>query len=295
MLCWSGSFYPQPITNWNRKSTVGLSIDLSTINPLGFVCYAIYTSAFLFSPVIRSQYAARHPASIDPTVRFNDFAFAAHAVVLTVILYTQYWPFIWGFHVPRFQRISWTMAVIFWGSILTPLLVMAVVLLQSPDGGYDPSTWAWIDVVGENELPCFNELLNHWENYKTKLTSFQIYSFSYIKLLITIVKYMPQVALNYKRQSTVGWNIGTILLDLAGGILSMLQLVLDSSLQSDWSGITGNPVKLLLGNVTIFFDAIFCIQHYVLYRDTPDVKGTPGPSEQTPLLVEQDDAVPDRV
>lgn len=75
----------------------------------------------------------------------------------------------------------------------------------------------------------------------------------------------------------------------------MLQLVLDSSLQSDWSGITGNPVKLLLGNVTIFFDAIFCVQHYVLYRDIPDLKGTPGPGEQAPLLVGQDDAVPDQV
>lgn len=102
---------------------------------------------------------------------------------------------------------------------------------------------------------------------------------------------MPQVALNYKRQSTEGWKIGTILLDLAGGVLSMVQLVLDSSLQGDWSGITGNPVKLLLGNITIFFDAIFCIQHYVLYRDTSDLKRTPGLGEQTPLLVEQDDAV----
>ncbi|KAJ5045317.1 hypothetical protein NUH16_002132 [Penicillium rubens] len=268
MLCWSGSFYPQPITNWKRNSTVGLSIDLSTINPLGFVCYAIYTSAFLYSPVIRSQYAARHPASIEPTVRFNDFAFAAHAVALCIVMYTQFWPFIWGFHVPRFQRISWTMAWLFWGCALAPLVVTAIVLAQSPDGGYDPSTWAWIDVI---------------------------YLFSYIKLLITIVKYMPQVALNYKRQSTVGWSIGTILLDLAGGVLSMLQLVLDSSLQSDWSGITGNPVKLLLGNVTIFFDAIFCIQHYVLYRDTPDQKRTPGPGEQSPLLVGQDDAVRDRV
>lgn len=147
MLCWSGSFYPQPITNWKRKSTVGLSIDLSTINPLGFVCYAIYTGAFLYSPLIRSQYAARHPVSIDPTVRFNDFAFAAHAVVLCSILYTQFWPFIWEFHVGRFQRISRTMAFIFWGSILTPLLVTCVVLSQSPDGGYDASSWAWIDVV----------------------------------------------------------------------------------------------------------------------------------------------------
>lgn len=78
---------------------------------------------------------------------------------------------------------------------------------------------------------------------------------------------MPQAWLNYKRQSTVGWNIAQILLDLAGGVLSLVQVVLDSSLQSDWSGITGNPVKFLLGNITIFFDMIFVVQHYVLYRN----------------------------
>ena len=42
--------------------------------------------------------------------------------------------------------------------------------------------------------------------------------------------------------------------------------MIDSSLQSDWSGITGNPVKLGLGNVSIFFDIIFMVQHYILYR-----------------------------
>ncbi|OQD79352.1 hypothetical protein PENANT_c053G08066 [Penicillium antarcticum] len=259
MLCWSGSFYPQPLTNIKRKSTVGLSIDLSTINPLGFVCYAIYTGAFLYSPVIRAQYAARHPVAEEPTVRFNDFVFAAHAVVLTLIMYTQFWPFIWGLHVSRFQRISWLMAGLFWGSVLAPVVVMWIVLARSPDGGHDPSSWAWIDVI---------------------------YSFSYVKLLITIVKYMPQMWLNYQRKSTVGWSIGTILLDLAGGVLSMVQLILDSSLQNDWSGITGNPVKLLLGNVTIFFDMIFVIQHYVLYRE--DSKRTPGPGVRTPLLAQDD-------
>ena len=70
----------------------------------------------------------------------------------------------------------------------------------------------------------------------------------------------------------------------------MAQLVLDSSLQSDWSGITGNPVKLLLGNVSIFFDAIFCIQHYLLYRKSAEDKQPPGPGEQTPLLAEQGNA-----
>lgn len=77
---------------------------------------------------------------------------------------------------------------------------------------------------------------------------------------------MPQAWSNYKRKSTVGWSIGQILLDVAGGVLSIAQLVIDSSLQGDWSGILGNPVKFGLGNVSIFFDIIFMVQHYILYR-----------------------------
>ena len=88
----------------------------------------------------------------------------------------------------------------------------------------------------------------------------------YAKLAITVVKYIPQAWTNYQRKSTEGWSISQILLDVTGGVLSIAQLVIDSSLQQDWSGITGNPVKLGLGNVSILFDCVFMIQHYWLYR-----------------------------
>jgi hypothetical protein len=51
---------------------------------------------------------------------------------------------------------------------------------------------------------------------------------SYIKLAITLIKYVPQVVMNYRRKSTVGWSIGNILLDFTGGTLSMLQMMLNS-------------------------------------------------------------------
>ena len=34
--------------------------------------------------------------------------------------------------------------------------------------------------------------------------------------------------MNYKRKSTVGWSIGNIFLDFTGGILSMLQMIVNS-------------------------------------------------------------------
>ncbi|KAJ4374219.1 hypothetical protein N0V83_002960 [Neocucurbitaria cava] len=172
-LCWSGSFYPQPISNYFRKSTTGLAIDFPTLNVLGFICYTVNTAAFLYSPTIREQYADRHPDSPETTVRFNDFLFAAHGAV---------------------------------------------------------------------------------------------YTLGYVKLLTVLVKYIPQAWVNYKRKSTIGWSIYPMLLDFAGGWLSLAQLVIDSSLQNDWSGVTGNPVKFGLGNITIVFDIVFILQHYVLYR-----------------------------
>jgi hypothetical protein len=70
---------------------------------------------------------------------------------------------------------------------------------------------------------------------------------------LTVWKYVPQVFANFKRQSTVGWSIIQQLLDFSGGLLSMVQLLIDSSLQADWSGLTGNPVKFGLANISMFY------------------------------------------
>lgn len=34
--------------------------------------------------------------------------------------------------------------------------------------------------------------------------------------------------MNYKRKSTVGWSIGNIFLDFTGGVLSMLQMMMNA-------------------------------------------------------------------
>lgn len=117
------------------------------------------------------------------------------------------------------------------------------------------------------------------------LTVQQIYAVSYVKLVVTVVKYIPQAWLNYKRKSTSGWSIDQILLDFAGGVLSISQLLIDSSLQGDWSGLTGNPVKFGLGNISIIFDIIFMTQHYVLYRaHRKDPESGLMVGEERPLL-----------
>lgn len=106
----------------------------------------------------------------------------------------------------------------------------------------------------------------------------------YVKLICTFFKYIPQVVVNFNRKSTVGWSIEQILFDITGGVLSLIQLVIDASFQGDWSGITGNPLKLGLSNISIVFDVIFIVQHFVLYHGQDDLTIKSDDNPEQPLL-----------
>ncbi|XP_039295502.1 cystinosin homolog isoform X2 [Nilaparvata lugens] len=94
-----------------------------------------------------------------------------------------------------------------------------------------------------------------------------IYYCSYIKLTITLIKYIPQAYMNYQRKSTVGWSIGNVILDFTGGILSMAQMLVNAFNYDDLQSIIGDPVKFGLGLFSVVFDVFFIVQHYCLYRD----------------------------
>lgn len=248
--CWSLSFYPQPILNFRRKSTSGTTFDFPLINCLGFLAYFVSNTAFYYSPVIRAQYAARNGGHA-PAVAFNDVVFAAHALLLSLLTTSQYVaPRIWRFEPqPGGNRPSRFVLGTMYGCCAGVLIVVVriVVAASGGDGTHvDPRTdWCWLDAV---------------------------YAAGYVKLWITLIKFTPQILANYRNKSTVGWSIWQILLDFVGGVLSISQLLIDSSMQGDWSGVTGNPVKFLLGNISMFYDLIFFSQHYVLYRGASEDK-----------------------
>lgn len=94
-----------------------------------------------------------------------------------------------------------------------------------------------------------------------------LYYFSYIKLGVTLVKYIPQAYMNYRRKSTEGWSIGNVLLDFTGGSFSLIQMFLEAFNNDKWMFIFGDPTKFGLGALSMFFDIVFIIQHYCLYRN----------------------------
>jgi len=103
--------------------------------------------------------------------------------------------------------------------------------------------------------------------FKVVLWMWFFYYLSYIKLAITLLKYIPQAYLNFKRKSTVGWNIWNVLLDFTGGLLSVGQMIFDGWRNDNWGGLVGDPVKFGLGFTSMVFDVIFMIQHYILYKE----------------------------
>ncbi|KAK9739196.1 PQ loop repeat [Popillia japonica] len=94
-----------------------------------------------------------------------------------------------------------------------------------------------------------------------------IYMCSYVKLVLTLTKYIPQAYMNYRRKSTVGWNIYNVVADFTGGLFSINQMFLNAHNFDEWESLLQNPTKFWLGIVSICFDVVFLIQHYILYRD----------------------------
>ncbi|KAG9126982.1 hypothetical protein FRC07_001146 [Ceratobasidium sp. 392] len=161
----------------------------------------------------------------DNSVQPNDVAFAIHALVLTVIVLFQ------TFYYPRGpgQRLSYFhRAVIAFMVAFFVVDIGRVVAFQEP----------LIDVL---------------------------YHLGTFKLYVSIAKYIPQLRSNFNRKSTEGWSIGNVLLDFTGGLLSLLQLMIDSFALDDWSSITGNPVKFGLSMLSLSFGMLFIVQHFVLY------------------------------
>ena len=226
MLAWSIYSYPQIIMNYQRKSTSGLSNDFSTINVLGYLCYTVYCISFFTSKKIQNMYRQRNDG-MNNTVQSNDVAFSAHALVFSSI---------WIFQIVYYGRFNlsspkFTLSLPFFCLMLVMLIslvVYAIGIILSNDEYGMSGAWNWLDFL---------------------------YLLSLYKVIITFVKYFPQLLLNARRKSTVGWSVWNVILDFIGGVLSLCQLLGDSfDMTGGLSGAIGNPAKLGLGLISISFN-----------------------------------------
>jgi len=120
------------------------------------------------------------------------------------------------------------------------LASLLVVIYPAKEPSYgNLSGWEWLDVV---------------------------YLLGHLKLLISLFKYCPQAYLNYVNKSTRGYSIYISVMDFSGSILSLVQLSIDALLTpGGFRSVIGNPLKFWLGWISIVFDIIFALQHWVFY------------------------------
>lgn len=161
----------------------------------------------------------------DNSVQLNDVAFAIHALVLTVVVLLQTF---------YYRRASGQRLSPFNRAVISFMLVFFLIDMTR---------------IARAQAHLIDVL----------------YHLGAFKLYVSITKYIPQARSNFNRKSTEGWSIGNVLLDFTGGMLSLLQLLIDSFALNDWSSITGNPVKFGLSMLSLGFGLLFIVQHYVLY------------------------------
>eukprot|EP01084_Bolivina_argentea_P082230 148890_1 len=250
-FAWSISFYPQTIVNFKRKCVIGMSFDYMGIyNFTGFLAYSVYTIAtFIHNNGTSNK---------DNPIAINDIAFATHALLLTAICCIQIIFYDRGTQKPSLFAVGL-------GSACWILAIYNVILsfLGDPTIG-----------ILDQTIPWFGEFST-------------ISFFGYIKVAVTTVKYVPQVYMNWRDKSTTGWSIHNVLLDCTGGSLSLLQQFLSAYNTDDWSFVTGNIPKFILGFESICFDTIFMCQHYVLYGDND----SPLRKSKAQLLAQEKDQI----
>lgn len=233
-VAWSISFYGQLIENFRRKSVKGLNFDFEIYNLVGFTGYTIYT--------VRGYIDDNLGTGI---VQIHDIFFAAHALLITLITIIQ----ILYFYDPsdKDQKVSnitiTIILVMIWGAIL-------LVIVENGFEYYDPH-------VKENRKYIFNSLVY----------------LGWCKVVISLIKYIPQVVSNFRRRSTIGWNIHNILLDFTGGAFSFGQNIIDSfrdefSITSDDQSKGLNIAKYALSIISMLFDIVFMVQHYILFKNS---------------------------
>ena len=237
-FAWSISFYGQFIENFRRKSVSGLNFDFEIYNLVGFSGYTIYT--------VRGYIDDNLGTGI---VQIQDIFFASHALLLTILTLVQ----ILYFYNPKdkLQKISnitiTIVLVIIWGAIL-------LTIVEYGFEYYDPH-------VNKDRKYIFNSLIY----------------LGWSKVFISLIKYIPQCVSNFRRKSTIGWNIHNILLDFTGGAFSFGQNIIDStrdafSVTSEGQSKPLNIAKYGLSFISIFFDIIFMIQHYIFFRNSNSEK-----------------------
>lgn len=111
-----------------------------------------------------------------------------------------------------------------------------------------------------------NKVEQHWDNARTLQYCNKLFI---LKITMSLIKYIPQVKHNRDRKSVKGFSISGVMLDITGGVASVLQLLWQLGHAEDgftWMVLVLNFGKIGLSMVTLTFCSVF-IGQWLAYGD----------------------------
>lgn len=169
------------------------------VNPVGFLTLTLWNWGVYFSPLAQEQYKKRHNGHL-PQISTSDLAFSLHALVVSTITLGQVCYYAW--------KNSRTKTAL---DETEPLIQDSnrVADLAVPSSTIKPSIPLQLSLVAVVVSSLASGILV-WTGKAEWLD--WLYCVSTLKLIISVVKYVPQVLLNYRLKSAEGLAIWVILL-----------------------------------------------------------------------------------
>jgi len=231
VVSWGLSYYPQLNLNYKNKSTQGLSMDFVLLNVTGYLGYVVYNYLLVMNSTVRETYM-ENTGTHGISARGTDLFFAIHGFILTILVMLQcfYYSSDWKWY-HNWTKQGKVACIGLWCSL-------------------SYATW------------CL------FFNYSSETLVLFLRIFGNVKLIVTFMKYPPQMYFNYKRQSTAGWSITYSWLDSLGGLFSVLQMLLLYYQSGDSTVFSGNFPKLGLGTLSLLCNSFLLVQHYIFYKRT---------------------------
>ena len=176
--------------------TTGLSPDFAFINPLGFLALTLWNWGAYFSPVARREYQSRHDGHL-PQVSAFDLAFSLHAIIVSLATLAQVFWYARNSTPKSHDRHSETSTLL--------RADRSAARLEDPTR---PSVPCIVAIAGIFVASLVSAVFV-WTDKSEWLD--WLYAVSSIKLFISVVKFVPQVFLNWRLRSVEGFAIATIL------------------------------------------------------------------------------------
>ena len=199
------------------------------------------------------------------SVRPNDLAFTTHALVMTCVMIAQSFVYQRASTYPSISPVHRYILLSIWTCLGFTLLLA---------------------LTSSIPFSCIQPAPTCPPTHLTLLSTLGL-----TKVVINLIKNIPQLLLNHHRRSTVGWSIAGVLTDLCGATAAFVQQALDVWNQDDWGMMVGNVPKFLLSVLSFGFDVAFVVQHYACYGGGREGEGEEGGEGETEDGEEEEEVV----